>query len=129
MLEGLLQHGLCYFWVLVFFLRLRIHMATAAIAMMMTIGTATTVASVDADDTEIGVVVCAHTVWPAGGVQRIRPFNQLVLLDTMVWYSAMFRVMVPFCMPCTMPVVGTMPVKLARYHTVPNAGGAGAETW
>jgi len=31
-------------------------------AMMITIGTATTVASVEADEIEMGVVVCAHCV-------------------------------------------------------------------
>ena len=28
-----------------------------------------------------------------------------------------------------MPGAGTMPVKFARYHIDPKAGGAGAETW
>jgi len=94
-------------------------------AMMRSMGTAVTVVSVDVDETGMGLVICA---WPDGGIQRTLPSNQLLLLDTMDWYSAMLSVMVPFCMPCTMLGVGTMPVKLALYQTVPNAGGAGAET-
>ena len=53
----LLAHILSrYFGVLDFFLRLRIQRATPTMAMMITIGTATTVASVDADETEMGFV-------------------------------------------------------------------------
>ena len=47
-----------YFGVVDFFFRLRIQRATPTIAMIMTIGMPTTIASVDADETAIGFVTC-----------------------------------------------------------------------
>ena len=91
--------------------------------MIITIGTATTVASVEAEETEMGSVVCD---WPGIGVHRTLWFSQSSLVVVRVWYSISLRVIVPFWIPCTMPGCGTMPVKFARYHTVPKAGGAAA---
>ena len=115
-----------YFAVVDFFFRLRIQRATPTIAMIMTIGTPTTVASVDADETAMGFVVCD---WPGGGTHRTLPLSQLVLFEVNCWYSISLSGIVPFWIPATMLGVGTMPVKFARYHTVPKAGGAGAEVW
>ena len=89
---------------------------------MITIGTATTIASVDEDETEMGLV-------SAGGLMLVtteffRSTNRLGAVIS--WNLPISRVVVPFLMLCTIASVGTTPVKLARYHTVPKAGGAGA---
>jgi len=121
----LLAHILSsYFVVLDFFLRIRIQRATPTIAMIMTIGTPTTIASVDEDETAIGSVV---RVWPGIGVHRTLPFSQSALVEVNVWNSIASSLIVPFWIPATMSVVGTMPVKFALYQTVPKAGGADAE--
>jgi len=123
----LLAHSLSrYFGVLDFFLRLRIQRATPTIAMIMTIGTPTTIASVDEDETAIGSVTCG---WVGVGSHSILPLSQLVLFEVSCWYSISLSAIVPFWILATMSVVGTMPVKFARYHTVPKAGGAGAVVW
>ena len=123
----LLAHSLSrYFGVLDFFLRLRIQTATPTIAMIKTIGIPTTIASVDADETAIGSVVCD---WPGGGAHRTLPLSQLVLFEVNCWNSISLSVVVLFWIEAAMAGVGTMPVKFALYHTVPKAGGAGAVVW
>ena len=111
--------------VLDFFL-LRQTTAPTTAMMMITIGTATTIASVDEDETEMGSVI---VVVLYVGIHRILPFNQSSLVLVISWNLPISRVVVPFLMLWTIASVGTTPVKLARYHTVPKAGGAGAETW
>src|SRR5208337_632137 len=123
-------HALSRWWeyqvVLDFFLRLLIQRATPTIAMIRTIGTPTTIASVDEEETAIGSVTCG---WVGVGSQSTLPLSQSALVVVNVWYSISSSLMVPFWIPATMPGAGTMPVKFARYHTVPNAGGAGAAVW
>ena len=111
--------------VLDFFL-LRQRTAPTTAMTMITIGIATTSVSVDEDDTVMGLVSAG---WADVGCQRILPFNQSACVVVISWNLPMSRVVVPFLMLWTIASVGTTPVKLARYHTVPKAGGAGAETW
>ena len=67
--------------------------------------------------------------WPGAGTHKILPLSQLVLFEVNCWYSISFSVIVPFWIWATMSGVGTMPVKFARYDTVPKADGAGTEIW
>ena len=110
----------CYFVVVAGFLRLR-QTNTPTSATMIIIGIAITAASLDADETAMGSVIDCGS--------NCRWLSHSVLLLVSSWNFALSSVIVPFCIPCAMPVSGTIPVKFARYHTVLKAGGAGADTW